>query len=221
MGPSAVNFAGAQAYCEGVGADLVSVHSETEKDAVRALCMTQANACWIGLVLTDKTTWSWTDGSALDYGFDGSGAAKSPTVGLTPWHSGEPNDWKGAEDCVQISASTRGWNSDWNDAYCTSSGMPMCYGPLSAAAFEDVDDADEGAEEGLGDIELAAVLVACLLLLVGCGVAVRYCMKRKAGPSGVATFEAQGKEPEIEVEMEVDAQSPQSEETMQLDAAAI
>jgi len=180
VGSQAVSGYNAQAYCEGYGATLASVHSEAERDEVLSYCETQSSSCWIGLTLsTDKTTWTWSDGTAIDYGFNADG---SPTVGAGPWYSGEPNDWKGSEDCTMISNR----HNDWNDAYCWSSAVPICFGLLSGMAFEGIDE--EGAG-GLSDVDdLAIVLVVALIVAVVGVVALLWCRRKRA--KGAATFEA-------------------------------
>ena len=108
LGPYGLDFDAADAYCKTQGMELASVHDQEQRDAVRELCLTQAHSCWIGLYLDDDAaTWTWTDGSALDYGFDGGSA----TRGVDPWWKGEPNNRGGVEDCVHLySGQARTWN---------------------------------------------------------------------------------------------------------------
>ena len=86
---------------DGQYADLASIHSQAEADllAARAASM---YAPWLGLVRAMDGSFSWSDGSALDF---------------ENWESGEPNSVSGdGEDCVQM----YNWDGKWNDAHCTN-----------------------------------------------------------------------------------------------------
>lgn len=59
------------------------------------------------LLILIKTGYVWSDQSAVDY---------------TNWNSGEPNDYKGNEDCVEYQTSTH----KWNDRNCYSATNYIC-----------------------------------------------------------------------------------------------
>ena len=49
--------------------------------------------------------------------------------GQNPWNSGEPNNWGGTENCVQI----YGGSGSWNDLNCSNQMPSWCEGPPSSA----------------------------------------------------------------------------------------
>ena len=93
-------------YCESLGYQLASIHSDVEHAEAMGLC--SMTKCWIGAHSIDNTDYGfyWIDGSEWNY---------------TKWGNGEPNDWSGIEDCVEIA-----WNDEWNDAKCTDLRRPLC-----------------------------------------------------------------------------------------------
>jgi len=119
-GPSTMDQSSAEAYCVDNGGHLASINSQMELDAARAVCVAASSSCWIGLHSDDGNSgpWSWTDGSALDFGFNSDG---TPTTGINPWDTGEPND-SGSEDCVEL----RGSSARYNDLECHGQLIPLC-----------------------------------------------------------------------------------------------
>jgi hypothetical protein len=64
---------------------------------------------WMGLNdIASEGTWVWSDGTPLSY---------------TNWHSGEPNDGGGNEDCGQLNRFT---DETWNDEPCSSAFAYIC-----------------------------------------------------------------------------------------------
>merc|ERR550514_1403367 len=47
VGPDALNYQGAVSYCDGIGGEIASIHSDADNEAARDAC--GDNACWIGL----------------------------------------------------------------------------------------------------------------------------------------------------------------------------
>ncbi|XP_059917573.1 lactose-binding lectin l-2-like [Gadus macrocephalus] len=86
---SLLTWADAELYCQSLGANLVSIHSTSEMIFIVRLIQnfdpTKGNH-WIGLSDVHKEgSWIWSDGSPVDAAF---------------WT--EPNNHKGAEDCVHM-----------------------------------------------------------------------------------------------------------------------
>ncbi|KAI8521387.1 hypothetical protein Bbelb_011410 [Branchiostoma belcheri] len=84
--------------CKGRGAQLMSVHSQTEIGLFQQMQLT--SSVWIGLYKNSDRAIQWTDGSPVDF---------------TNWASGEPNDLDGSgrENCVEMYSDGR-----WNDISC-------------------------------------------------------------------------------------------------------
>ncbi|XP_077970679.1 uncharacterized protein LOC144425162 [Styela clava] len=92
----------AQLYCYNLGGDLLSINSMHEQYYVTAHVtgLVSASALWIGANAMDKSAgWKWTDGRPFNYKY---------------WHSGEPNNWTGDEECVEMYT----YDGTWNDNPC-------------------------------------------------------------------------------------------------------
>ena len=95
----------ARAFCQSLGGDLASIHSEAERVcANRALAASGATplGAWIGLAEQQQEgAWQWSDGTTTDF---------------TAWSPGEPNnDSRGPNDCAHL------WRDrafGWNDIPC-------------------------------------------------------------------------------------------------------
>src|SRR5262249_9430267 len=102
---TAKSWLDAQTDCEKWGGDLVAITSEEEQKFVAAFVA--ANS-WIGD--NDQKTegnFQWTSGEPWSY---------------SNWHSGEPNDSGGNEDCAEIYSA----DGTWNDALCTNALPYVC-----------------------------------------------------------------------------------------------
>ena len=124
MGDSKVTFENAIAYCDWLGGDLLSIHSNVTQEAAANVCNYTDNVvggCWIGIHREPNVSdvWIWTGGSDTDYGFTFNGA----TQGAYPWNEGEPNDHTGTEDCVHLQPLQ---NYRWNDNDCMGAKYPLC-----------------------------------------------------------------------------------------------
>lgn len=100
----------AQTFCEDIGGDLVSIHSD-EENAFVYQNAGMAGRVWIGF--TDEAVegqWIWSDGSVVDY---------------TRWNPGQPNNADGAEHCACMLA-----NPDrWHDTECENAYPFVCKAP--------------------------------------------------------------------------------------------
>merc|ERR1719295_2264991 len=105
-----MNQSGAIQYCQSRGHDLVSIHNDFQMNVTNKLCSTRGGGCRIGLRNNDTAgdgQWIWSDGTALDYGFNDDG---TPTIGQWPWDDSEPNNNYNAEDGVVLLSNGHGWN---------------------------------------------------------------------------------------------------------------
>ena len=97
-----LNWNAAKSACEALGSKLVVINSQAEQQAIAAKV---THTSWIGLYRNpkDKSRWLWVDGSRPAY---------------TYWHSGEPNNSGGNEDCGELHDLASSWK--WNDRTCSS-----------------------------------------------------------------------------------------------------
>uniref|UniRef100_UPI00398E69AD macrophage mannose receptor 1-like n=1 Tax=Pristiophorus japonicus TaxID=55135 RepID=UPI00398E69AD len=93
----------ARNYCRAMGGDLVSIHDASEEsflwtELVSALV---ESSVWIGLNKPSPNGgFIWSDGSPVVY---------------ENWNPGEPNQYRGIENCVETGMST---SMQWNDIFC-------------------------------------------------------------------------------------------------------
>merc|ERR1712013_561482 len=107
--------------------------SEEEFNAAGDVCSATNAACWIGLLSAGGSLdWSWTDGSALDFGFHSDGTPSTfdsdgvPNFDSLPWNGGEPNDDGYDEDCVEFQTLSGFDQFGFNDASCDNERFPLC-----------------------------------------------------------------------------------------------
>lgn len=108
-GGSSMSYSEAVDYCQSIGRELASIHSDAENAEALTVCYDDSSTdCWIGAFSTDNTIYgfNWTDNTPWDY---------------TNWGSGEPNDYNNAEDCVHMF-----YSGQWNDNSCSNSYPPLC-----------------------------------------------------------------------------------------------
>ncbi|XP_072291227.1 lactose-binding lectin l-2-like [Eucyclogobius newberryi] len=107
-----LTWADAELYCVSEGANLVSIHSPEENDFVKTLIRNfdfSQGPTWIGLSDMHKERgWMWSDGCPVDFQI---------------WSEGEPNNYSGHEDCVEIN---HGVQNNWNDRPCSSTYPSVC-----------------------------------------------------------------------------------------------
>uniref|UniRef100_A0A3B4TU34 C-type lectin domain-containing protein n=1 Tax=Seriola dumerili TaxID=41447 RepID=A0A3B4TU34_SERDU len=105
-----MSWADAELHCVSERANLVSIHSLEEhhfvKDPMKSF---DPGPTWIGLSDTQKEgRWMWSDGSAVNFEL---------------WGAGQPDDYRGMEDCVHDSY---GSDLKWNDDPCSSPTPFVC-----------------------------------------------------------------------------------------------
>ncbi len=103
-------WAASEDLCQTVGYHLAGVNSAAENAWVDATADGYStDKWWFGFNDLDREgTWQWIDGSTVSY---------------SDWHSGEPNDSGGGEDCGQFNRYT---DLTWNDEPCSYSLYSIC-----------------------------------------------------------------------------------------------
>jgi hypothetical protein len=126
-------FAEAPAHCQEVGAQLVILDDPLEEKWVRKqLELHGIGEAWIGMDDTaEEGHFVWWDGTEPEY---------------VNWNPGEPNDWGGNEDCVQLIT----W-AQWNDLDCAAAQAIVCEDVCKPGEDQDKDgyprcgsDCDDG-----------------------------------------------------------------------------
>ena len=100
-----MSWAEAESWCnDNRGAHLASIRNEEEFRAVAAAC--HDTACWGGLHMDEGGSWTWSDGTALAYGFEYCANCfpnkAAPHENVDPWKSDHPDSF-GVEACTFIS----------------------------------------------------------------------------------------------------------------------
>ncbi|XP_013397759.1 uncharacterized protein LOC106164412 [Lingula anatina] len=97
--------------CVDKGGDLASFHNATQVEQLWRQYMVAEPGnynFWIGLNNRDTNKgYIWSDGTALQY---------------TRWNKGEPNNWQGTENCVEMNKAT----GLWNDRRCDATRNWVC-----------------------------------------------------------------------------------------------
>ena len=95
-----MSWENARKHCVSLGGDLTSISDQAENNKIVALIDQSGidELLWIGANdLRKEGTFTWSDGKAFAF---------------SNWNPGEPNNYRGAEDCVHfhIKNSERRWN---------------------------------------------------------------------------------------------------------------
>lgn len=115
--PERMTFQGASQFCSQTGSKLAMMPNIHYQYFINALMRNNGYDAWVGaLRSTADLTFSWIDNSRITYNF---------------WQQGEPNNWEGNEDKVEIK-----WYSDnqfnwaepgnWNDQYSEEKRAFVC-----------------------------------------------------------------------------------------------
>ncbi|XP_067869491.1 macrophage mannose receptor 1 [Heterodontus francisci] len=95
----------ARDFCRYIGGDLLSIHDHSEEGFVwnKLVSFMASSPLWIGLYKPRPNGgFIWSDDSP---------------VGYENWNPGEPNQYRGIENCVETAIS---YNMQWNDIHCES-----------------------------------------------------------------------------------------------------
>lgn len=134
---SPTSWNNARRHCEQeYGTTLVSVLDQDTNDWLRENGPFDqgAHCVWTGFNdKSDEGTWTWKQGD--------------PTGAFEDWHSGEPNNAFGLEDCMAVCADE---NHNWHDFACASY-LPFCCGAPASTCSSERDDAAAAAADGDGD----------------------------------------------------------------------
>ena len=97
-----MTWTNAKAYCEGLGGHLATITSAEEQAFIEQLLLVgQKNQYWLGG--TDEQqegVWTWVTGEPWSY---------------TNWDPGQPDNYHGLEDYLQIYNKANGIRFKWND----------------------------------------------------------------------------------------------------------
>ncbi|NWW90882.1 MRC1 protein, partial [Rhynochetos jubatus] len=101
---------GARDFCQAIGGDLASIHSEEEQSLIVSLRRDYLHfSYWMGLNALDSDSgFIWSDGSPVNF---------------EKWAHGEPNNYDGNEKCGVFNGYT---NMHWNDLFCEHMQNYVC-----------------------------------------------------------------------------------------------
>ncbi|XP_048051984.1 CD209 antigen-like protein C [Megalobrama amblycephala] len=95
-------------YCRDRGADLVITNTEEKQRFISSIVK---ESVWIGLSdIETEGRMKWVDNSTLNRGF---------------WSNGQPDDYNGNEDCVELNP-TQDPGNNWNDVPCSDKRKGIC-----------------------------------------------------------------------------------------------
>ena len=98
-------------FCEEKGGYLAEIKSQSEQSNIETI-LESPNSYWIGM--TDLAT---------EGDFVWQGTSTSVQEGYTNWHTGEPNNGGGIQDCGQL-WHHRNWS--WDDLGCDYKQRALC-----------------------------------------------------------------------------------------------
>ncbi|XP_060593187.1 perlucin-like protein [Ruditapes philippinarum] len=106
-----LTFSEARAYCQHRGSYLVRLDTFAEYTFLAGILKkTNAGHTWMGLTdISHEGIWRWFD--------------TKEHATFSDWGAGEPNNDKGAEDCVHFGYNQ---NYKWNDVSCSFKLRPLC-----------------------------------------------------------------------------------------------
>ncbi|XP_071940974.1 macrophage mannose receptor 1-like [Antedon mediterranea] len=133
---SPVNADSAKQSCQSLGGHLVSINDRFEQSFVSSqLGLASGQYYWCGLQKQDDGSYTWTDGSSVDY---------------TNWNKGQPDDREGK--CVAVSSGKSA--GLWADSACDSQYNYICeklrsgYTDRPIVTYDPTDPSSSGCANG-------------------------------------------------------------------------
>uniref|UniRef100_A0ABK0M0W3 L-selectin n=2 Tax=Rattus norvegicus TaxID=10116 RepID=A0ABK0M0W3_RAT len=109
-----MNWENARKFCKHNYTDLVAIQNKREIEYLEKTLPKNPTYYWIGIRKIGKT-WTWV------------GTNKTLTKEAENWGTGEPNNKKSKEDCVEIYIKRERDSGKWNDDACHKRKAALCY----------------------------------------------------------------------------------------------
>ncbi|XP_066548802.1 E-selectin [Amia ocellicauda] len=109
-----MNWNEARKWCQTYYTDMVAIQNQDEIAYLNNIMPKQPKYYWIG-IRKQNEVWTWV------------GTNKTLTKEAENWATGEPNNGKSAEDCVEMYIKRSKDAGKWNDEPCLRKKYPLCY----------------------------------------------------------------------------------------------
>ncbi|XP_036410760.1 L-selectin-like [Megalops cyprinoides] len=109
-----MNWSNARKWCQAKYTDLVAIQNKEEIAYLNEILPPQPKHYWIG-IRKRANVWTWV------------GTQKQLTEEASNWATGEPNNSKRNEDCVEIYIKRENDTGKWNDESCRRNKTALCY----------------------------------------------------------------------------------------------
>ncbi|MBN3296661.1 LYAM3 protein, partial [Amia calva] len=109
-----MNWNEARKWCQTYYTDMVAIQNQDEIAYLNNIMPKQPKYYWIG-IRKQNEVWTWV------------GTNKTLTKEAENWDTGEPNNGKSAEDCVEMYIKRSKDAGKWNDEPCLRKKYPLCY----------------------------------------------------------------------------------------------
>lgn len=104
----------ARRYCQQFFTDLVAIQNKEEIEYLNHTLPYHSKYYWIG-IRKQRGVWTWV------------GTEKVLTEKEANWATGEPNNRRSNQDCVEIYIKRQLEAGKWNDEPCTKKKKALCY----------------------------------------------------------------------------------------------
>uniref|UniRef100_A0A8D2DXC4 Selectin L n=1 Tax=Sciurus vulgaris TaxID=55149 RepID=A0A8D2DXC4_SCIVU len=118
-----MNWQSARKFCQENYTDLVAIQNKREIEYLEKTVPFNRHYYWIG-IRKIRNTWTWV------------GTNKPLAAEAENWGTGEPNNKKSREDCVEIYIKRTRDSGRWNDDACHKRKAALCYTVVQCAALE-------------------------------------------------------------------------------------